>query len=86
MASFVDSMLPPDIREAIRVAKEQLPAVVSVVQAAIVRIESKQDLILSKLEALRLDLDPTAVPEVLPSQQLTEIRDQRSEIRLRTEN
>lgn len=71
MASFVDSMLPADVREAIRVAKEQLPGVVATVQAAVVRIEQKQDLILAKLAALRLDLDPTRAPENDQLPQLT---------------
>lgn len=41
MSSMIESMLPPDVMDAIRIAKEQLPNVIASVQQSVERIESK---------------------------------------------
>lgn len=75
MASMFESFLPHDVLEAIKLAKEQLPAVIDEVQKAVARIEAKIDtvqasvaLVDAKLTHLAVALDNTRVPDVLPSE------------------
>jgi hypothetical protein len=77
MQSMFESILPPDVLEAIKIAKEQLPQVIALVQASVARIEGKLDmvndkttLLLRKVESIRLEADTNAVPDVLPSQEI----------------
>jgi len=78
MASMVEGLIPPQVMEALTMAKEKLPLVihqitqtVERVEATQNRIESKLDLILGKLESMRLNNDPSATPESTPLQDLS---------------
>lgn len=77
MANMLESFLPPDVLEAIKLAKEQLPNVIAQVQQAVTRIETRLEtidtrtaIIMQKLNLLVTVLDPNAVPDELPSQLL----------------
>lgn len=66
---MLESMLPPDVMEAIRVGKEQLPAVIEFVKASMMRIEGKIDAIqvdiaVVKSHLLRMDNTPQTWDEV----------------------
>lgn len=72
MSSMMKSLLPQDVLDAITMAKQQLPAVIDAVQAAVKRIESKLDHIDSNLTIVMIKLheqDPNYVPanELLPA-------------------
>lgn len=66
MASMFESIIPADVLEAIKVAKEQLPAVIDNVQLAVKRIEDKLNHIDSNVTMLMIKVyerDPNYVPD-----------------------
>jgi len=69
IASMLTNMLPPDVVEAIKVAKEQLPAVIDNVQRSVQRIENKLDMIMLRVDQIRVGVsanNPAYVPDELP--------------------
>src|SRR5271165_5060058 len=76
MASMVEGLIPPQVMEALTMAKDKLPLVIQQVTDTVQRIEAQQmrveeklDLILAKLETQRLDSDPSATPQSTPFQE-----------------
>src|SRR6266567_3762688 len=67
--SMLERMIPAEIMQAIRQVQEQLPTLLSTVkdkvesiEATQIRIEGKQDLLLTLFEDLRCKMDPDATP------------------------
>jgi pyridoxal biosynthesis lyase PdxS len=75
MASMIENMLPADVREAINVAKTQLPTVVEHVQKQIQIINQKLDALHVKLDAITMQLS-TVTQDVDNDVLVTEIQAQ----------
>lgn len=70
MSQMFESIIPEDVKAAIKEAREKLPAVIEAVKTKVDQIQARQDEMNRKLDVLlavvsnlRLELIPGAVPE-----------------------